>query len=113
MVGARRAHRPRSFHWGARPEQRVVTATLEHIADAAASAGLKNPAIIVGVSGQAARKLSWYDSRPLSGKRVVIPRAADQARDTAASLLERGRRAGHLPMIEIAAPPDPARVSAA
>ena len=73
------------IHWGARPEQRVVTATLERIADAAAEAGPEEPCR----SSWSARsctlreKLSWYDSRPLSGKRVVIPRAADQARETA------------------------------
>jgi uroporphyrinogen III methyltransferase / synthase len=102
------------IHWGARPEQRVVTAPLEQIADVAASAGLKNPAIIVvGEVVSLREKLSWYDSRPLSGKRVVIPRAVEQARDTAASLRERGAAPLVLPMIEIAAPPDPARVSRA
>jgi uroporphyrinogen III methyltransferase/synthase len=102
------------IHWGARPEQRVVTATLEQIAEAAAHAGLKNPAIIVvGEVVKLREKLSWYDSRPLSGKRVVIPRAVDQARDTAAALLERGAVPVILPMIEIAAPPEPAQMSRA
>jgi uroporphyrinogen III methyltransferase / synthase len=58
-------------------------------------------------------KLSWYDSRPLSGKRVVIPRAVDQARDTAAALRERGAAPVILPMIEIAAPADSPRLSRA
>ena len=102
------------IHWGARPEQRVVTATLETIADAAAEAGLKNPSIIVvGEVVTLREKLSWYDSRPLSGKRVVIPRAAEQARDTAALLRERGAIPVILPMIEIAAPPDPERLARA
>jgi uroporphyrinogen III methyltransferase / synthase len=102
------------IHWGARPEQRVVTSSLDKIADAAAEAGLKNPAIIlVGEVVTLREKLSWYDSRPLSGKRVVIPRAVDQARDTAAALRERGAAAVVLPMIEIAPPPDTARLSRA
>src|SRR4051812_40516671 len=95
------------IHWGARPEQRVVTASLERIAEAAAEAGLKNPSIIlVGEVVTLREKLSWYDSRPLSGKRVVLPRAVDQARDTAAALRERGAIPVILPMIEITAPPD-------
>jgi uroporphyrinogen III methyltransferase/synthase len=102
------------IHWGARPEQRVVTASLEHIAEAAAEAGLKNPSIIVvGEVVTLRDKLSWYDSRPLSGKRVVLPRAVDQARDTAAALRERGALPVILPMIEITAPPDTARLSRA
>src|SRR6478672_9021766 len=56
---------------------------------------------------------SWYDSRPLSGKRVVIPRAVDQARDTAAALRERGAMPVNLPMIEIVAPPDAGRLARA
>ncbi len=99
------------IHWGARPEQKVVTASLERIADAAAEAGLKNPSIIVvGEVVTLREKLSWYDSRPLSGKRVVIPRAVEQARDTGAALRERGAMPVILPMIEIAAAPDGARL---
>ncbi len=102
------------IHWGARPEQRVVTAALDQIAAAAAEAGLKNPSIIVvGEVVTLRDKLSWYDSRPLSGKRVVIPRAVEQARDTAAALRERGAQPVILPMIEIAPAPDAARLSRA
>jgi uroporphyrinogen III methyltransferase/synthase len=44
---------------------------------------------------------------------VVIPRAVEQARDTAAALRERGASPVLLPMIEIAPPSDPARFSRA
>jgi uroporphyrinogen III methyltransferase / synthase len=102
------------IQWGARPEQRVVTSTLDRIAESAAQAGLKNPAVIViGEVVTLRQTLSWYDSRPLSGKRVIIPRAADQARDTASALRERGAEPVTLPMIEIAPPPDRAAFSRA
>ncbi len=97
------------IHWGARPEQRVVTSTLDQIAQTAQAAGLKNPSIIVvGEVVNLREKLSWYDSRPLSGKRIVVPRAAEQARDTAAAIRDRGAAPVILPMIEIAPPPDAA-----
>jgi uroporphyrinogen III methyltransferase / synthase len=97
------------IHWGARPEQRVVTSTLEHIAVAAAEAGLKNPSVIlVGEVVSLREKLSWYDTRPLSGKRVVVPRAAEQAQGTASALRERGAIPLVMPMIEIVRPPDEA-----
>jgi uroporphyrinogen III methyltransferase/synthase len=102
------------IHWGARPEQRVVTASLERIASVALEAGLKNPAIIlIGEVVTLRESLSWYDSRPLSGKRIVVPRAVEQARETASAVRERGAAPIALPMIEIAAPPDKARFAAA
>jgi uroporphyrinogen III methyltransferase/synthase len=102
------------IHWGARPEQKVVTSTLEHVAQASADAGLKNPSIIlIGDVVSLRQKLSWYDTRPLSGKRVVIPRAAEQAKDTASALRERGAVPVIRPMIEIAPAPDPDAFSAA
>lgn len=97
------------IHWGARPEQRVVTSTLDQIAATAHAAGLKNPSIIVvGEVVKLREKLSWYDSRPLSGKRVIVPRAAEQARETAAAIRDRGAAPVTLPMIEITPPPDTA-----
>lgn len=102
------------IHWGARPEQRVVTGRLDDIAAAARDAGLKNPAIIlVGEVVTLREKLGWYDSRPLSGKRIAIPRAVDQAKDTAAAVRERGAAPLVLPMIEIAPAPDQARLERA
>jgi uroporphyrinogen III methyltransferase/synthase len=102
------------IQWGARPEQRVVTAPLDRIAAVALAAGLKNPAIIlVGEVATLRDQLAWYDSRPLSGKRIVVPRAAEQARETAGAVRERGAAAIALPMIEIAPPPDAARLAAA
>jgi uroporphyrinogen III methyltransferase/synthase len=102
------------IHWGARPEQRVVTAPLDRIAEVAHAAGLSNPAVIViGEVVQLREKLSWYDSRPLSGKNVVVPRPVEQARETASAVRERGAAPLVLPMIEIAPPPDSAGFAAA
>jgi uroporphyrinogen III methyltransferase/synthase len=111
MDGGRAPTTPAAvIHWGARPEQRVVTSTLEHIADAAHRAGLSNPSIIVvGEVVKLREKLAWYDSRPLSGKRIVLPRAAEQARETRSALLERGAIGLSMPMIEMQPPPDAAR----
>lgn len=102
------------IHWGARPEQRVVTAQLDQIAAVSQRAGLKNPAIIlVGEVVRLREKLRWYDSRPLSGKRIVIPRPTGQARETASAVRERGAAPLTMPMIEIEDPPDPERLTRA
>lgn len=58
---------------GTTARQRVVTGTLEHIAERAKEAGIRTPAITVvgGVAGLH-ETLSWYGHGPLSGARVLI-----------------------------------------
>jgi uroporphyrinogen III methyltransferase/synthase len=94
--------------WGARPEQRVMTGTLETIAELTRKAGLTNPAvIIVGQVVNLRESVRWYDAWPLFGKRVLVPRAVEQAGATADALRDRGAEAVLVPAIEIADPPDP------
>jgi uroporphyrinogen III methyltransferase/synthase len=92
------------LHWGTRPEQRVAVATLGTIAQVARAQGLKNPSIIVVGEVVALReKLRWFDSRPLFGKRVLVLRPVDQAKDTARALRERGAQPIVIPAIETVA----------
>lgn len=102
------------IQWGARPEQRVVTARLADIAESARESGLSNPAVIV--VGEVVRlrdSLRWYDTRPLFGRRVLVPRPAGQAERTAQALRERGAEPRVVPVIEIAPPTDPAPLESA
>ncbi len=95
------------IQWGAGPRQRVVVDTLGGIARAAVAAGMKNPAVIViGEVVELREKLRWYDVLPLFGKRVLIPRPEQQARETAAAVRARGAEPVVFPVIEIAPPPD-------
>ena len=95
------------IHWGARPEQRVVTGTLETIANVAREAKVKNPAVIViGDVVQLRETMRWYDRQPLFGKRLLLPRAAEQSRATAAAIRERGAEPVVFPLIELSDPPD-------
>lgn len=96
------------IQWGARPEQRVLTATLGTIALLSRENGLTNPAVIV--IGEVVRlrdKLRWYDSRPLFGKRILVPRASAQARETARAVYDRAASPILFPVIEIGPPADP------
>ena len=93
--------------WGTRPEQRVVTGTLGDIASRVRSAGVTNPAvIIVGEVVSLRDELRWFDSQPLFGKRVLIPRAPHQAESTARAVRARGADPVVFPVIEICDPPD-------
>ncbi|HVW30190.1 MAG TPA: uroporphyrinogen-III C-methyltransferase [Polyangiaceae bacterium] len=94
--------------WAARPEQRVLVATLGNIAARARQEGFSNPALVfVGEVVALREKLRWYDKKPLFGKRLLIPRAEHQARETAAKIRERGAEPVVFPVIRIVDPPDP------
>lgn len=100
--------------WGTRPEQRVVEGTLADIAGRVRAAGVTNPAVIVvGEVAGLRRDLRWFDDRPLFGKRLLVPRAPHQAESTARAVRERGAEPLLFPVIEIADPPDPARLAEA
>jgi uroporphyrinogen III methyltransferase/synthase len=95
------------IQWGARPEQRVVTAALESIATVAREQGLSNPAVIVvGDVVQLRDKIRWYDTRPLFGRRILLPRPEHQARQTARAVYDRAAQPIVFPVIEIHDPPN-------
>ena len=93
--------------WGTRSDQKTVCGTLETIVAAVAQAGLKAPAVIV--VGKVARlrpKLSWFENRPLFGRRIVVTRARAQASDLVSRLSALGATCLMAPAIEIVDPDD-------
>ncbi len=87
---------------GTRPGQRTVTGRLGSIAAKVRKAGLTAPAVIViGEVVGLREKLSWYDNRPLSGRRVLVTRARRQAGTLSRLLAERGALPLELPVIDI------------
>ncbi|MFP4039083.1 MAG: uroporphyrinogen-III C-methyltransferase [Desulfosudaceae bacterium] len=66
--------------WGTTPRQQTVTGTLDNIVAEVNRAGLRAPCIIV--IGQVVRlreTISWFETRPLFGKTIVVTRARPQA----------------------------------
>jgi uroporphyrinogen III methyltransferase/synthase len=87
---------------GTLPGQKTVTGTLKNIIARAKKQSLAPPAVIV--VGEVVRlrdRLAWFDSRPLSGKRVLVTRARRQAGALSKLLSERGARPVELPAIDI------------
>jgi uroporphyrinogen III methyltransferase/synthase len=90
-----------AVRWGTRPAQRSVRVTL----DGLGATELEPPAVIV-IGEVAALDLSWYESRPLFGRRVVVTRAREQASEAVDLLREMGAEVVELPMIGFAEPAD-------
>ncbi|MEO8457506.1 MAG: uroporphyrinogen-III C-methyltransferase [Chloroflexota bacterium] len=90
------------IQWGTTTEQRTVTGTLADVAVRVEEAGLRAPAItVVGEVVRLREALSWFEDRPLFGKRVLITRTRRQASSLARLLAEAGAVPVELPSIEI------------
>lgn len=95
------------IRWGTRAEQEVLIGALADIAEKAGKAGFKAPAItVVGEVVKLRGKLRWFDNRQLSGRRVLVTRAADQAGEFSGMLTELGAKVYECPTISIVPPED-------
>ena len=96
------------IRWGATPEQRTLTGTLEDIADRVASANLRPPAITVVGDVVSLREagLDWYERRPLFRRRIVVTRARAQAGELSVELERLGAEVLEFPTVEIHPPED-------
>ncbi len=95
------------IQWGTTSSQKTAAGTLETIVEAARTAGIKAPAIIViGEVVHLRKKLKWFEDRPLLGKRIVVTRARQQASDLVGLLSELGAKCLEYPTIKIIPPHD-------
>lgn len=93
------------IHKGTLPGQRVVTGTLQNIADNVTAACLKPPCIIlVGEVTELRPKLCWFEDKPLFGKRIIVTRSRTQASDLVTRLRELGADVIPFPTISIEPP---------
>lgn len=61
--------------WGTRADQKTVVSTLSEIAQVVAENEIKPPAVmIVGKVVELRKKLNWYETKPMFGKRILITR---------------------------------------
>lgn len=94
------------IRWGTKPEQQVLTTTLEKACEAVRSAKLLPPAIfVVGEVVKLREQLAWFDQKPLFGKRIIVTRARAQASSLSSRLRELGADVLEVPSIKIC-PPD-------
>src|SRR3954453_11989090 len=87
---------------GTLPGQRTLMATLGDVAERAADAGVRAPAItLVGDVAGLRESLAWVESRPLFGRTVAVTRARAQASALAARLRELGAAVVEAPAIRV------------
>lgn len=92
-----------AIQWGTQPKQRTIVATLDTLADRAARAGIAAPVItVIGYSVVLRDELSWFERRPLFGKRIVVTRAANQAPALTQKLRDLGGDVIEMPATRIA-----------
>jgi len=85
---------------GTMPTQRVISSPLHQLPEKAKNENIKPPAIfIIGDVVDLQKDLSWFYYKPLSGKRVMVTRPADQAKDIYRSLRELGAEVMPYPTI--------------
>ena len=85
---------------GTTTEQSTIVSTLENIAADARAAKMTPPAItVVGDVVDLRGALSWFETKPLFGWRVLVPRTKDQAGPLAARLRGYGAVPEEVPTI--------------
>ncbi|HYI44802.1 MAG TPA: uroporphyrinogen-III C-methyltransferase [Actinomycetota bacterium] len=91
---------------GTTPDQRTVVGSVGTIADLARAAGIEPPAVtVVGQVVGLRDAVTWFESRPLFGARVVVTRPRDQAGELTEALRAAGASVILAPTIAIE-PPD-------
>jgi len=100
--------------WATTPRQQTLVGTLADIVAKVKAADFKPPAVIlIGEVVALREQLAWFDNRPLSGRRILVTRAADQAAALTGPLAALGAEPVLCPTIAIVPPPDPADLDAA
>lgn len=95
------------IRWATTGRQQTLTGVLENIAQRVIEADFEAPAVAVfGEVVKLRKHLSWYERRPLFGKRIVVTRTRKQASALASQLRLLGADVIELPTIRIEPPTD-------
>ncbi len=99
---------------GTTTNQRTITSTLERIAADARAARMAPPAItVVGDVVNLRDTLSWFETKPLFGWRVLVPRTKEQAASLTNGLRSYGAVPDEVPTISVEPPRNPQQMDKA
>ena len=92
---------------GTKPTQKVLTSTLEKIAEEVSAKKIKPPAIfVVGEVVNLREKLQWFENKVLFGKKILVTRTRQQASNLTKKLVNLGAEVIEFPTIKISPPSD-------
>ncbi len=93
--------------WATTSRQKTLVGTLKTIADLVEETGFKSPAVaVIGDVVKEREVISWFEKRPLFGKRVVVTRTREQAGVLSQKLMALGADVIEIPTIKIDPPKD-------
>ncbi len=99
---------------GTTTDQSTVVSTLADIAADAKAAGMASPAItVVGEVVALRESLSWFETKPLYGWRVLVPRTKEQSASLARRLRGFGAISEEVPTISVEPPRNPQQMDKA
>ncbi|SDS63448.1 uroporphyrinogen III methyltransferase / synthase [Nocardioides scoriae] len=94
--------------------QETVVSTLGQIAADARAAGMTPPAVtVVGAVVEQRDALSWFETKPLFGWRVLVPRTKEQAGALSSRLRGHGATPEEVPTISVEPPRNPLQMDKA
>ncbi len=94
--------------------QATVVATLDRIATEAKAAQLEEPAVLViGEVVSMRESLSWFETKPLFGWRVLVPRTKEQSSSLVRRLRSHGAVPEEVPTISVEPPRNPQQMDKA
>jgi uroporphyrinogen III methyltransferase/synthase len=101
---------------GGSTEQITMATTLDGLVASVKS--IKPPAadpvhVIMGAAAEQRQELSWYETKPLFGWRVLVPRTKDQAAPMVARLRTYGAHSEEVPTISVEPPRSPLQMDKA
>lgn len=95
-------------------EQRTIDSTLEELPAAVKAAKQAGPGtVVIGEVVSARDKLSWFETKPLFGWRVLVPRTKEQAGEVAERLRGYGAVPVEVPTISVEPPRTPQQMERA
>jgi uroporphyrinogen III methyltransferase/synthase len=93
------------IRWGTRIEQETLVGTLSDIVGKVTEANFGSPAIIiVGEVVKLREKLSWFEKKPLFGKRILVTRARSQSSELTTLIDTLGGESIEFPVIRLVEP---------
>jgi uroporphyrinogen III methyltransferase/synthase len=99
---------------GTTTEQQTVVSTLAEVAAEARAARMSGPAVtVVGDLVRLREALSWFETKPLFGWRVLVPRTKEQAGSVSSRLRGFGAVAEVVPTISVEPPRNPQQMDKA